>query len=225
MNPRLVKQILYGTGYLVFFGLIVFGIYYIWFKPAPTCFDNKKNQGETGVDCGGPCLSCEIRQLKPLEASWIKYFPSEGRLSIAAEIKNPNLDYGANGFSYLIDVMDKEGGLIKNISGQSVSYAGEIKYLVEITEVDYQKVGEARINLSNFNWQSKQNFSAPDVQLREIKTQAANADNTGISVNGFLANQNAFGLSKARLVAFLINQNGNELAASKTELENIPAFQ
>ena len=27
-------------------------------EPAPTCFDGIQNQGETGVDCGGPCSSC-----------------------------------------------------------------------------------------------------------------------------------------------------------------------
>lgn len=25
----------------------------------PTCFDNIQNQGETGIDCGGPCQACE----------------------------------------------------------------------------------------------------------------------------------------------------------------------
>jgi hypothetical protein len=27
-------------------------------KPTPTCIDGKKNGGETGVDCGGPCPRC-----------------------------------------------------------------------------------------------------------------------------------------------------------------------
>jgi hypothetical protein len=26
---------------------------------APTCFDGIQNQGETGIDCGGPCVSCQ----------------------------------------------------------------------------------------------------------------------------------------------------------------------
>src|SRR5436853_6975316 len=26
--------------------------------PAPTCSDGIQNQGETGVDCGGPCSAC-----------------------------------------------------------------------------------------------------------------------------------------------------------------------
>jgi len=27
-------------------------------KPVPDCFDNIQNQGEQGIDCGGPCVPC-----------------------------------------------------------------------------------------------------------------------------------------------------------------------
>lgn len=27
-------------------------------KPFPDCFDNIQNQGEQGIDCGGPCVPC-----------------------------------------------------------------------------------------------------------------------------------------------------------------------
>ena len=30
--------------------------------PLPTCYDNIQNQGETGVDCGGPCHECENQE-------------------------------------------------------------------------------------------------------------------------------------------------------------------
>ena len=29
-------------------------------NPTPTCFDNVQNQGETGIDCGGPCPACSF---------------------------------------------------------------------------------------------------------------------------------------------------------------------
>ena len=32
-------------------------------NPAPNCSDNKQNQGETGVDCGGPCTACSTPAL------------------------------------------------------------------------------------------------------------------------------------------------------------------
>ena len=27
-------------------------------KPCPTCNDGVQNQGESGIDCGGPCTTC-----------------------------------------------------------------------------------------------------------------------------------------------------------------------
>lgn len=33
-------------------------------KVLPTCYDKMQNQGETGIDCGGPCLPCE-KEVKP----------------------------------------------------------------------------------------------------------------------------------------------------------------
>ena len=34
---------------------------------SPTCFDGLKNQGESGIDCGGPCKSCEDTTLLYLD--------------------------------------------------------------------------------------------------------------------------------------------------------------
>src|SRR5829696_3181026 len=28
--------------------------------PVPTCSDGIQNQGETGIDCGGPCTACAL---------------------------------------------------------------------------------------------------------------------------------------------------------------------
>lgn len=36
--------------------------------PQSTCYDNKQNQGEQGIDCGGPCLQCK-KQLFPISIS------------------------------------------------------------------------------------------------------------------------------------------------------------
>lgn len=33
-------------------------------EAAPTCTDNTQNQGETGIDCGGPCAACQQETLK-----------------------------------------------------------------------------------------------------------------------------------------------------------------
>ena len=41
----------------------------------PSCTDGKKNQGEAGVDCGGPCARlCKVVSLPPI-VHWQRAFP------------------------------------------------------------------------------------------------------------------------------------------------------
>ena len=60
---RLLKQFLYGFFYLAILVSLIWLVYSFEFKPAPNCFDGKKNQEETGIDCGGSCISCEVKAL------------------------------------------------------------------------------------------------------------------------------------------------------------------
>ena len=74
MDWRLRKQIISG---LVIF-LILFLISYLIFLTirgpvAASCFDGKKNQGEEGIDCGGPCPPCELKYAEPLKVYPTKY--------------------------------------------------------------------------------------------------------------------------------------------------------
>ncbi|MDP3014834.1 MAG: hypothetical protein Q8N28_00195 [bacterium] len=218
MDSRLAKQIFYAACYLSALFLMVFIIYLIWFKPAATCFDNRQNQSETGIDCGGPCQACEIKTLILPEVSWLKYFPTDSQTVIAAEIKNSNLNYAADYFSYTVDVYDNGGVKIKSLMKNSFIYAGEIKYLVEPVEIDSKKIKEIKISFSNINWKLNEEFKKPITQLREIKTEST-------AVSGFITNNNAFRLSKIRIFGFLYNQYGILISASKTELENVPAFE
>ncbi len=225
MNKHLIKQVLYGAGYLAVLFLIVFLIYLIWLKPAPTCFDNKQNQAEIGIDCGGPCSPCEIKTLTPLESSWIKYFSSDSQTVIATEIKNSNPNWGADSFSYTFDIYGENGIKIKSFTKNSFIYSGEIKYLIEPIEVYSKDITDIKISFSNINWKSAEEFSKPVVQLREVETESAIQDGGGVIVSGFITNNNAFPLSKARIIGFLLNKSDVQISASKTEMENIKAFE
>lgn len=218
MNSRLAKQILFGAGYLIVLFLIVFTIYFIWLKPGPTCFDNKKNQGETEIDCDGPCKPCEIKTLKPLEISLIKYFPSSNKTAVVAEIKNSNTDWGADYFDYFIEFYDKDNNKIKTIKNKSFIYASEIKNLFELAEFDSKIIAEAKISFENLNWKPKEKFEKPIIQLREIKME-------NVVLSGFLKNSNAYKLAKIKILGFLYDQYGILITVSKTELENLPAFE
>jgi len=227
MDKRLLKQILYGAGYLTIFFSIVFFIYLVWLKPAPTCFDNKQNQGETGVDCGGPCPSCEIRILSPLESSWTKYFSIENQTAIVAEVKNFNLGWGANPFTYAFDIYGENDTKIGSLKKTSFIYGNEIKYLFDFVEIHSKNIKDVKVSFLGINWKSKEEFPKPDIKPRAVKTELT-LDELGESrvvVNGFIINNNPFSISKARIIGFLFNQNSIQIGVSKTELENIKAFE
>src|SRR3989344_1458963 len=100
MPERFGKQVLYGAIYIAIIGGIIAGFYF-YFREAPTCFDNRKNQGEQEVDCGGPCESCEIGKLKEIEVENAQaIFVAENLVSLSAEVTNPNSLFGAEALHY-----------------------------------------------------------------------------------------------------------------------------
>jgi len=141
MPERLVKQILYSliTIAVIFVtGLVVFQI----IKPNPSCFDHRKNNGEEGIDCGGLCQSCEIKDLLALE-----YEPkSAGFLQnnnyfLYNQIVNRNDDWGLKEFTYsfnFVKEVENKGKIkeeiIKKVEGKSYILPKQVKYLVEMIE-------------------------------------------------------------------------------------------
>lgn len=224
MDKKFGKQIVYVLSYLTIIFLIFLAAYLIWLKPAPTCNDNRQNQEETGVDCGGPCEPCEIKTLSPIEVSFAKHFPAGEKTILLAEIKNPNPDYGTNLFSFSFDIYADTGEKIKRIDGKSFIYAGEIKYLFETIEIDSVKVGKIELAIADPEWKSMEKFPKPQIQIRDVKTDK-DPKSSLVFVSGIIKNSNAFSLKNAKILGVFANPENIQVSASKTELENIGAFE
>lgn len=175
MEPRRIKQIIFGILYACFFLLVVSGIYFLFLKPTPSCFDNKQNGDETGVDCGGSCIPCEQKYAQPLKENWIKNFSNgENKIILVAEIKNPNLNYAASDFVYTFDVFNKGGYKILTAPDHSFIYTSELKYLLQPIDMKPNDFGRAELGFSNYVWKSKNDFLKPNVVLKEFKTAIYN---------------------------------------------------
>lgn len=223
MNKRLTKQLMYGGSFLTVVFLFVAVFYFIFLKSAPTCFDNKQNQNETGVDCGGICIPCDLKYTLPLENIWIKYFSANNKAVLTAQIKNPNLNYGADYFSYSFKIYDKNKNEIKTIERKSFIYDYDIKYLIEITDIDYSAIGSVSLDFFDVVWKSKKELKKPKIIIREKVTKAVE-NGRGVEVSGIIKNDNPFPVFKAILIGFLNNNNEIKIGASKTELENLEPF-
>ena len=121
---RTRRQFFYFAIFALAILAIIGGIvWYFW--PEPTCSDKKQNQGEQGIDCGGPCTPC-LGEIKDISQKWVRFFKNrEGFYDIAALIENSNLFAGIPNFKYTFKLYDSNNVLITIKEGSTFINPGE----------------------------------------------------------------------------------------------------
>jgi len=208
---------------LIFAG-IVWGIYSLEFKPAPSCFDNQQNGQETGIDCGGDCVSCEIKNLERLSVETTVLLASDRVYSAITEVKNPNNNFSASSFEYTANFYDKSGTVLQSIKNRSFIYQNETKPIIEagvkITNGIPDKA-EITIDEKSIVWTKPENFSKPNYDLKNTTTTIENGQ---VIVSGDITNKDNFIISKIIADVILIDKSGKEMGASKYEIKNLGNF-
>lgn len=222
---RTEKQIIYGAIYLgVLIGIAVL-IYFLNFTPVPTCFDNIQNQGEEGIDCGGPCAKvCTPVTIQPITAldGVTTFTTSPGHVTFLARVTNANTDFTARSFGYQFDLSDASGTVVQSIPGQSFIYAGEVKYLIAPNEDVTSSVNSVTLTVQNPIWaKSSDTGTAPQFVFRNVQTGAISASTMG--VNGTLTDNDVSAFGKVTIIALFKDASGAPVGASQTELDNVVA--
>ena len=90
--------------------------------PAPTCFDNKQNGFEIGVDCGGTCsLRCSS-EVVPLSVLWVRSLPVSGnRYDFVGMVSNKNINNAAHEVSYTFSLYGADGSVVQEIKGTTAT--------------------------------------------------------------------------------------------------------
>ena len=223
-SKRLGKQIIYGFFYLVFFSFLGYGSYFLVLRASPTCFDNRQNQDETAVDCGGSCVSCALKNLSPIEIFLQPKFLSADLESGSAyfQFKNSNA-VGADHFAYYLDFYDVQDKLIDTVSGSSFIYPRSIKTIVEAPiRINSADIGRIDLSIQELNWRLAEEFSGPDVQYRSVKSEIIKDQ---VRVTGLALNNNSFKLSAVNIASVILSKSGREVAASKTVIKDLDPFE
>ena len=101
------------------------------FVPTPTCFDNRKNQGELGIDCGGPCGLCELKNPKSVSIFWARLgHAAPGVYDAAALVENPNEVLSSPILQYEFTFFDNIGEIGRR-TGTTFIFPQERVYVVE----------------------------------------------------------------------------------------------
>ena len=218
---------LYGLLFLLILVVVAGGVYYFFFT-GNSCFDKKKNGREEGIDCGGSsCVSCVLKNAKPLVISSVEVFENNNKtVTVLGEVRNPNEKVGAKKLVYRVNLFDYSGKEVFSKIRETFVYPGKNRTLVEAgINLEAKNIDKAEIIFDEVVWQEEKDFG--DVLEKNIVIDKIFLQ-TGIKefvVTAALANGNPFKVDKIIIKAILFDKNGLKQNASLTFLESVEAFQ
>jgi hypothetical protein len=228
------KQIVIGlTTILVVIVLVFLGKNI--FKPQPTCFDNKQNQNEDAIDCGGSCLACDLKDLKPLvvENTYILDYKLKGP-DLVTKVFNPNTKYGLSEIAGHFTLTNSQGvTLTINLDEPFYILPGEeklitkTKALAENTNFIPTSVRfDIDSKISFTDWQklpAAVSSTGEVLQLIGLKMKYTDAKKASpISITADLVNRSTLNYKRAFVDIMLCDKKtGNPISFNQIYLENI----
>ncbi len=190
-------------------------------KPSPSCFDNKQNQNEEGLDCGGVCQPCELKEVADIRLLPVRLIEAlNGKTSALLEFQNPNLNYGASPFYFDLNFLDKSGKVIKTISSQTVLAPAEIAFRVEPNlDADFDKISRAEIIAGNYQWLSRAQMPAVKIQARDVSI-ILEKEGRG-RIKAFIKNESSITANSVYVHAIVFNDLASVAGLSRTLIENL----
>ena len=219
LSWRSRKQITYLSIFiLIIVAIIAFFTWYLW--PQPTCFDGKQNQGEEGIDCGGPCAEKCFGKVKDLIVLWTRVFKvSEGQYDAAALIENPNLTAGSPVLRYQFRVYDADNILIAIRQGETFLNPQERFVIFEPTIDTGKRIPQrAFIEISDIDWKY---IEKKPTSLVVAKKEFQNLPFPTLQIQ--IKNSSVFPVKDVFIAGVLFDEEGNVIGVSSTKLDRIEA--
>lgn len=203
--------------------IIILGIvFYIFEKvqPAPTCFDNVRNQGEEQVDCGGPtCIKCELKEKKELDVFWTKFFRvREDTYDVAVEIRNPNQLVLMSKLDYAIRIYDERDVVMTTRTGSTFVLPGATTHVIETNLVSVKTIKKIKFDITGQEWTFLPN-QPPDIVAGEKEYSVTSDGSKPRSVvNATVFNRTVKDFANVEVNVLLLDSRKNVLGISKSTI-------
>ncbi|TSC59511.1 MAG: Uncharacterized protein LiPW15_816 [Parcubacteria group bacterium LiPW_15] len=218
---RFLKHFFYGIFYLAILTGIGYLAFLMFIKPPASCFDNRQNQSEPGVDCGGPCAKiCLPSTIRPLTLSGeAQLFSTNGLWSVLFWPENPNPDYAITSFKYAVNIYDEAGLIVKTLSGDSFLYASEIKYIdIPAINLGGSVPAKAEFQITDPVWIEAGKFSKPNLV---VQSPSASISGNNVEYRGRIVNRDTVPFATVKVVAIFNDAMGNRAGVSETEIQSL----
>lgn len=224
IENRTKKRMIIIAAYV--FAAIIFGwILRYLFSASATCMDHKMNQGEKGIDCGGPCTPCkQVEQALPLSVVEKAITSGGGKtFDAVVRIQNPNPSLGLSNFSYELVLKDMSGKRIGSSSGSTYILPGEKKYVIAngITVDGTDQPVYMDVNLGEQKWINV-NDSLRGVQISTRGVRYGKIQGSeGTEVQDVIRNDSDYEFKKVNIVVIVRNPEGKIIALNSTEKNTV----
>ncbi len=215
---------------MLFWGIVIFSLFVLFIfvkilllKPAPTCEDKIQNQGETEVDCGGPCEPCQKIEIKPVAVEKVSVFNTKDKnLSILAEVSNLNPDRGAK-ITYTLELLNG-GKVFKTIKGSEFVYPLENRFINQIVPRASNPANKVVMTIDSTEWETGQTkLSLKPVLNYKIATSSISQK--FITISGKIENASIISNFDVKIIAVLKNKRGFNIFAANTLISDLDSLE
>lgn len=216
------KQLTYGSVLLLILVLIIgIPVYFYFFNKTANCFDNKQNQNETGVDCGGVCQrACTADVIENPLILWTRAFSiADGKYNLVSYLQNPNINYVSEPFSYVFNVFDERNVLIGTREGTiSAPYNKSFVVFEQAFDAGKRKIGKVTFDItSKVVWtkieEQKSKFSISSDQIVVVGDTP--------TLTSTITNKTAEIFKDFYVVAIVYDVDGNAMVVSRTLVDEL----
>jgi len=223
MTWRTKRQIKYLAAFFIFLSLIFYLMYFlVKSKDVDICSNGVKDKVEIGIDCGGICPPCELKNFKPLKIYPTKFLQYGNKIDILGFIENPNENLALKNLRYYFEIYDEVGNLKEKTKERStIIEPNEKRYLTElnypISDFKIEKIILKIIEPSKKDWLS---LSYQEIQVSyynfKVKKEMAKT-----KINLTLFNQSYYDYNNLEIILLLYK--GNDLVLINKTIVSLKA--
>lgn len=223
MSWALKRQIIIIAVLVILIGGLGFVVVTPYINELPTCSDGKQNQDETGVDCGGSCISACLYQVDEISVLWTRAFQVvPGRYNAVAYLENHNKLSAIRSIKYRFRFADRDNIYIGKREGETVVPASG-KFAVFEPAINF---GASVPVYATFEFTETPRWvQVPEERLRDIKLLVSDIqledENTSPRLSALVKNSSLFIVPDIDVVTVLYDKDGNAVSASRTYLEEL----
>jgi hypothetical protein len=191
-------------------------------KP-PSCFDNRQNGDEVGIDCGGSCPGACYFQVDEVSVLWARAFRVvPGRYNAVAYLENHNANAAVEKIKYRFRFADKDNVYIGKRDGETTVPPGR-KFAVFEPAVD---IGNSIPVYTTFEFTEVPVWSqVSEEKVNQLKILISDIhlenETTSPTLSAKIKNSSLFSIPEIKVVSILYDKLGNALMASSTYLDEL----